>query len=95
MWSKTPSEVASWCLCVLLVISLATTAGCTRKASIARHATALQGSNCYAKALPTAGEGSLAWGVSLGIARQKSLNNCITRRSAFVAPTPTLPSDRQ
>ncbi|MEX5351356.1 hypothetical protein WCE02_08385 [Pseudomonas juntendi] len=77
MWAKTPSEVASWGLCALLIISLASTAGCTRKASTTRYVAATQGSNCFAKALPTTGEGGLAWGASLGIARQKSLNNCI------------------
>ena len=40
------------------------------------HATTV-GSNCFAKALPSTGEGGLAWGNTLSIARQKSLNNCV------------------
>ncbi|MDN7143933.1 hypothetical protein KC131_25130 [Pseudomonas sp. JQ170] len=61
----------------LLAISLALTAGCSSKSPKARYQAANTGSACYAKAVPSAGEGGLAWGNSLSIARQKSLNNCI------------------
>ncbi|MGE8153250.1 hypothetical protein ACQKP5_18635 [Pseudomonas vancouverensis] len=58
----------SWNLLFLLTLALLT--GCA-------HKSATTGANCYAKAVPTAGEGGLAWGSSLSIAKQKSLNNCI------------------
>ncbi|VVP67886.1 hypothetical protein PS918_00646 [Pseudomonas fluorescens] len=61
----------------VLVIMVALTAGCAGKAATARYSTSGTGSNCYAKALPSAGEGGLAFGSTLSIARQKSLNNCI------------------
>ncbi|WP_082457457.1 MULTISPECIES: hypothetical protein [unclassified Pseudomonas] len=75
MSGKTAWQCSSWGLSSLLAISLALTAGCAGKT--ARHASSSIGSSCYAKALPTAGEGGLAWGSTLSIARQKSLNNCI------------------
>jgi hypothetical protein len=58
-------------------MSLAVTAGCSNKPGKARYAATTVGSNCYAKALPSTGEGGLAWGNTLSIARQKSLNNCV------------------
>ncbi|MDD2058033.1 DUF4189 domain-containing protein [Pseudomonas sp. GD03860] len=61
----------------LLAISLALSAGCSSKSPKARYLAANAGSACYAKAVPTTGEGGLAWGNTLPIARQKSLNNCI------------------
>lgn len=61
----------------LLVISLVMVAGCSGKTGTARYSSSSAGSNCYAKALPTAGEGGLAWGDTLTMARQKSLNNCM------------------
>ncbi|MCF4996844.1 hypothetical protein GIW70_22780 [Pseudomonas syringae] len=61
--------IRTCCSCALLALCLSM-AGCASKA------TPVAGSNCYAKALPTAGEGGLAWGSTLGIAQQKSLNNC-------------------
>ncbi|WP_121106073.1 hypothetical protein [Pseudomonas sp. WPR_5_2] len=67
----------SWVLPSLLAINLALTAGCAHKAASARRAESTAGSNCYAKALPSVGEGGLAWGATLNIARQKSMNNCI------------------
>ncbi|RBB97435.1 hypothetical protein C3E97_027305 [Pseudomonas sp. MWU12-2115] len=60
-----------WLLLTLLATTLALTAGCSSK----RYAT--NGSNCYAKAVPTSGEGGLAWGDTLSMARKKSLNNCM------------------
>ncbi|NIE77875.1 hypothetical protein F3J45_25940 [Pantoea sp. Ap-967] len=59
----------------LLALSLVLNAGCSSKHGKANYAAA--GSNCYAKAVPTQGEGGLAWGDSLGSAQQKSLSNCI------------------
>ncbi|MGH8385904.1 MAG: hypothetical protein ACRESJ_10455 [Pseudomonas sp.] len=61
----------------LLAVNLAMTAGCASKANTPRYASASIGSACYAKALPTVGEGGLAWGDTLNAARQKSLTNCI------------------
>lgn len=54
----------------LLALSLVLLAGCS-------SSTPIQGSKCYAKALPTVGEGGLAWGSTLSAARNKSVNNCI------------------
>jgi hypothetical protein len=67
---------AYWALATLLGLSLALV-GCSSNASKARYATPAVGSNCFAKAVPTTGEGGLAWGNTLSIARQKSLNNCV------------------
>lgn len=77
MTGKTARQCSSWLLPALLAINLVLTTGCAGKASSTRYAASTVGSNCYAKALPTAGEGGLAWGSTLSIARQKSLNNCI------------------
>jgi hypothetical protein len=74
MTGKTAWHSSAWLLLSLLAI-LAFNAGCSGKS--ARQSSASQGSACYAKALPTSGEGGLAWGNTLSIARQKSLNNCI------------------
>ena len=69
MNTRAPS---SWL--ILLALSLAFIAGCSSKKPPTQYASA---SNCYAKAVPTVGEGGLAWGSSLGVARSKSMNNCI------------------
>ena len=73
----TVRQCSSWVLPSLIAINLVLTAGCAGKTSTARYSASNVGSSCYAKALPTAGEGGLAWGSTLSIARQKSLNNCI------------------
>ena len=77
MAGKTARQCLSWVLLSLLAVNLALTAGCAGKSAKARYSDSSIGSNCYAKALPTAGEGGLAWGSTLSMARQKSLNNCI------------------
>ncbi|TDF82418.1 hypothetical protein [Pseudomonas sp. H9] len=61
----------------LLVLCLAVSAGCSSKPKQTYYSSSRAGSSCYAKALPTSGEGGLAWGATLQMARQKSLNNCI------------------
>ncbi|MFK8331514.1 hypothetical protein M2D63_016035 [Pseudomonas sp. BJa5] len=61
----------------LLAVAMVLSGGCSSKAAKARTVTAQTGSNCYAKALPTVGEGGLAFGANLQTARQKSMNNCI------------------
>lgn len=73
MTGKTARHGLSWGLPFLLAITLALTAGCSGH----RHSAASLGSSCYAKALPTSGEGGLAWGDTLSMARKKSLNNCM------------------
>ncbi|WP_322617252.1 hypothetical protein [Pseudomonas sp. BIC9C] len=85
MTGQTARRRSSWILFSLLVANLALLAGCSGKASTATTAAQSQaqvpasniGSVCFAKALPTVGEGGLAWGDTLAIARQKSLSNCI------------------
>lgn len=77
MIGKTARQCSSWILPSLLAINLAMMAGCSGKAATARYSASNAGSNCYAKALPTSGEGGLAWGDTLNMARQKSMNNCI------------------
>jgi len=74
MSSKPTRPYTPWALTTLLALSLALTAGCSSKP---RYVTPAVGSNCFAKAVPTTGEGGLAWGNTLSIARQKSMNNCI------------------
>lgn len=76
--SGTPARHGStWGLLYLLALPLALTAGCAGKTSPPLYKTPAIGSNCYAKALPTLGEGGLAWGATLSTARQKSLDNCM------------------
>ncbi|MHA6126925.1 hypothetical protein ACX3YD_12160 [Pseudomonas fluorescens group sp. PF-1] len=77
MTTNTARKGRSWVLPSLLALSLVLTAGCSGKAAKARYSTSSTGSNCYAKALPTSGEGGLAWGDTLNMARKKSLDNCI------------------
>ncbi|WP_256345680.1 DUF4189 domain-containing protein [Pseudomonas sp. PD9R] len=77
MTRKTARQCSPWFLPALLAINLALVAGCASKAASVRYSSASLGSACYAKALPTVGEGGLAWGDTLSMARQKSLNNCI------------------
>ncbi|HDS1737613.1 MULTISPECIES: hypothetical protein [Pseudomonas] len=67
----------TWLLPSLLAISLALTAGCAGKASSTRASAAITGSNCFAKAVPSSGEGGLAWGNTLSIARKKSMEGCM------------------
>ncbi|WP_077049004.1 hypothetical protein [Pseudomonas sp. KK4] len=67
----------SWVLPSLLAIDLLLTAGCAGKAATARQSYASLGDPCYAKALPSSGEGGLAWGSTLSMARKKSLDNCM------------------
>lgn len=77
MTDRSMPQCVSLALLCLLAFTVLMTAGCSSKPSKARYASASTvGSNCYAKALPTAGEGGLAWGSTMGIARLKSLNNC-------------------
>jgi hypothetical protein len=79
MTGKTARQCSPWILLSLLAIDLVLTAGCSGKATTARSpepATNI-GSTCFAKALPTVGEGGLAWADTLEMARQKSLDNCI------------------
>jgi len=76
MTGKIARQCSSCVLLSLLSINLALT-GCAGKAGTSGHATSSMGSSCYAKALPTAGEGGLAWGDTLSMARKKSLDNCI------------------
>lgn len=77
MTRTTARQCWSWVLPSLLAIPLSLTAACSGKPVAARYSTPTLGSNCYAKSLPTVGEGGLAWGDTLNIARKKSLNNCI------------------
>jgi hypothetical protein len=77
MTGKTARQCSSWLLPALLAISLALTTGCSGTSKTARYSTSIIGSNCYAKALPTAGEGGLAWGNTLSMARKKSMDNCM------------------
>ncbi len=64
----------SWVWPMLIAISLSLIPGCS---NTKHYPPSGVGDSCYAKALPTIGEGGLAWGASLNIARQKSMNNCI------------------
>lgn len=59
----------------LLALSLALTASCSSKHANTRYAS--QGANCYAKALPSSGEGGLAFGPTLATASRKSLDSCM------------------
>ena len=77
MTAITVRHCSSWVLPCLIAINLVLTAGCSGKNTTTRYSASNMGSSCYAKALPTAGEGGLAWVSTLSIARQKSLNNCI------------------
>ncbi|GLR38849.1 hypothetical protein GCM10011247_42480 [Pseudomonas plecoglossicida] len=76
MKAGTIRPYAWWAAHGLLAVSLAL-GGCSSNSSKPRTYAVAQGSNCFAKAVPTLGEGGLAWGNTLSIARQKSMNNCI------------------
>ena len=65
---------SQWLLPALIVFSLTLSAGCSNRK---HYPPSGVGDSRYAKALPTVGEGGLAWGSSLNMARQKSMNNCI------------------
>ncbi|MGY4495477.1 hypothetical protein [Pseudomonas sp. TE3610] len=67
MTRSTLRTCARRALPALLILQLALLTGCAGDPS-----------RCYAKALPTQGEGSLAWGPSLSAASKKSLANCKT-----------------
>lgn len=77
MPGKSVRSSSSWVLPSLLAIGLLLTVGCSGKTSTARPSSSSLGDPCYAKALPTSGEGGLAWGATLGVARKKSLDNCM------------------
>jgi hypothetical protein len=77
MTGHTARQCSPWILLSLLAVNLALLTGCSGKTTTARYSASSTGSTCYAKALPTVGEGGLAWGDTLNIARQKSLDNCI------------------
>ncbi len=62
-------------LLALLALALSLTAGCSNKHTSTRYAA--QGSACYAKALPSSGEGGLAFGPTLAMASKKSLASCV------------------
>ncbi|MNN02810.1 hypothetical protein D3C81_1154800 [compost metagenome] len=76
MTGITERKGSTWGLLSLLAISLVLIPGCSGNKSTTRYAAPRIGSACYAKALPTVGEGGLAWGDTLSMARQKSLSNC-------------------
>lgn len=61
----------------LLAVDLLLTVGCASKTAATRQSYASLGDPCYAKALPSSGEGGLAWGSTLNMARKKSLDNCM------------------
>ncbi|MBK5529143.1 hypothetical protein JFT86_19565 [Pseudomonas sp. TH06] len=63
-----------WLLPILIAFSLTLTSGCSNRK---HYPPSGVGDSCYAKALPTVGEGGLAWGSSLNMARQKSMANCM------------------
>jgi hypothetical protein len=69
---------------ILITFSLTLPAGCSNRK---HYPPTGVGDSCYAKALPTVGEGGLAWGSSLNMARQKSMNNC-ARYAARSGGTP-------
>ncbi|MDR2308224.1 MAG: hypothetical protein LBE53_13670 [Paucimonas sp.] len=60
---------------ILPLLALALLAGCSSKHNTARYAA--QGSKCYAKAMPSSGEGGLAFADSLAMASKKSMANCM------------------
>ncbi|WP_397452584.1 hypothetical protein [Pseudomonas sp. NA-150] len=59
-----------WLAASILAACLAPLAGCTH------HPAAVEGSRCYATAMPTVGEGGLAWGDNQKTARTSALDNC-------------------
>jgi hypothetical protein len=76
MTRKAPQKGKSLVFPLILAISLSFIAGCANKHTETRAPTPIEGSNCYAKAMPTVGEGSLAWGPDLQMTRTASINNC-------------------
>jgi hypothetical protein len=74
MQKKTSPKNKSLVFPSMLAISLSLMAGCAHKPAEV-HAP-IGGSNCYAKAMPTAGEGGLAWGANLKMAGSSAMDNC-------------------
>jgi hypothetical protein len=72
-WAR---QRSSWVFPALMAGFVILSTGCAGESVAARYAGSSAGSKCYAKALPTAGEGGLAWGSTLSIARNKSMANC-------------------
>jgi hypothetical protein len=77
MTGQSARQCSPWLLSALLALCLALTAGCAGKTTPTRYSAPNAGSACYAKALPTVGEGGLAWGDTLKMAREKSMFNCM------------------
>ncbi|MHC8306404.1 hypothetical protein [Pseudomonas sp. PB3P13] len=77
MNGSTAAHCSSWVILGMLATLLGLTTGCSGKAATSRYTPSSTGSSCYAKALPSIGEGGLAWGDTLNVARNKSMNNCI------------------
>ncbi|UVJ45995.1 hypothetical protein NVV94_10865 [Pseudomonas sp. LS1212] len=88
MSTKHSKKIKSLALPSILAICLSVVAGCARQHTEMRSPIATVGSNCYAKAMPTAGEGSLAWGPNLQIVRTNSIENC-RRYAGRSGGTPT------
>ena len=72
-----------FCL-LMLAIGCSLIAGCS-----GRHSqTPVEGYACYAKAVPTQGDGGLAWGPSVKTASVKAMGNC-QRYAAESGGTPS------
>lgn len=76
MSKKTPQAQKPLAFAYLLAIGLSLVTGCTSKHPEVRSPVATVGSSCFAKAMPTVGEGSLAWGPNLQVVRTNSVENC-------------------
>ncbi|WP_040068430.1 hypothetical protein [Pseudomonas batumici] len=57
---------------LMLALGFSMIAGCSGR----RSQTPVEGYACYAKAVPTLGDGGLAWGPSVKSASVKALDNC-------------------
>jgi hypothetical protein len=77
MTVTTRPSTARWILPALLACPLLLLAGCSSQPS----------AKCYAEAAPTSGEGGLAWGANMSIAKQKSVEDCM-RYAARSGGTP-------
>nr|WP_246237916.1 hypothetical protein [Pseudomonas akapageensis] len=76
MSRKTPQKRIPLAITAILAINLSFFTGCTNKHSVGSSSASTVGSSCFAKAMPTAGEGSLAWGPNLQVVRTNSIENC-------------------
>ncbi|WP_191487870.1 hypothetical protein [Pseudomonas sp. FEN] len=84
MNAQIPRNIPILSCLLMLALGFSLIAGCSGR----RSQTPVEGYACYAKALPTQGDGGLAWGPSVKTASVKAMGNC-QRYAAESGGTPS------